>query len=249
MSDKATETGNLTSETNETPNPSFSQDNSNSSPGDSDAQLDALIEKLSPRLEKVFEKMSQSQKDKGIASAKKDASTALEIATSQREVVERFKSYLEVYGNEAAALREMDRDDRINALSTGTKQEPVSVGSDARPWGVRQKEILESAGLQLNDQRAKDLAKSKTWANPNEYISALEAASLGWAVEDTDKPKPNNSTVANTTPGKVPITTFNDVTDDAIGQEILDLSKDYSKNKTRIAELKAELESRSQGAN
>ena len=247
MSDNATETGKLTSETKDTPNPSFSQDETNSSPGQSDEQLDALIEKLSPRMEKVFTEMAQSSKDKGIASAKKDASSALKIATSQREIVETFQNYVKVYGSEAAALREMERDEKINSLGQPVPiQEPTSAGPDARPWGVRQNEILESAGLELNDPRAVELAKSKQWADPETYLVALAGETFAWAQDSQSNPKPDASTAGNLIPGTSSTSSFNKDSE-ALGQEVIDLSVDYSKNSKRIDEINKELATRDKG--
>ena len=249
MSDNATETGKLAPETEATPKPEFSQDPTASSPGQSDEQLDALIEKLSPRLEKVFTEMAQSSKDKGIASAKKDASSALAIATSQREIVETFQNYVKVYGSEAAALREMERDEKINSLGQPASiQEPVSAGPDARPWGVRQKEILESAGLELTDPRAVELAKSQKWTDPEVYLKELATATFGWAQDIQSKPKPDASTAGNLIPGTSSTSSFTK-DDDALGQELLDLSVDYSKNSVRIGEINAELKRRDKGSN
>jgi len=243
MSDKATEAGSASLEDQGLPNPEFSQTAPVPSPGDSDAQLEALIEKLSPRLEEIVKSVAQSDKDKGIASAKRDASSALEGIESMRATVSAFKKYVERFGSEDAALQEMDRDNKINKILSGEiTQDPVSVGADTRPWGVRQKEILESAGVEPTDRRAVELAQSKKWADPEEYLDALKRATFDWSLSDVTKPKPSSSTVAQVIPSVIAAEgDYKGFSKDALGDRVMLLMKDYTKNADEIKSINKEL--------
>lgn len=245
MSVKATETGDPILETPGTPTPEFiSGKVADPSPGDSDAQLDALVERLMPRLEKVVTGVAQSDKDKGIASAKANASSALDIATDAKATVERFQAYVDAYGSEAAAFREMARDDKLSQIEAGkpATQTPNSAGADERPWGVRQKEILESAGLDPKDTRAVEFAKSKKWDDPEVYLKELSASTFAWA-QDVTTIKPDLSTGAGPV-GNSPAKSTIEGSDDELGAKIISLGRDYSKNQKQIAEITAELHRR-----
>jgi len=246
MSDKATERQVTSSEILETPNQESSQEKSSSSPGNSDVELDSLIEKLAshPRLVEAVTAISQSDKDKGIASAKKAASEALESTKSLRETVARLDEYINRYGDKETAIREMERDDKIEQILSGTPATQVdrqSAGPDNRPWAVRQKEILDSVGLSLSDPRVIELAKSKNAWDHDEWIRELAEKSFGWVQTDLTKPQPDISTVANPTRSAGTSGSSMSGSSEELGNRMVELQKNYSKNKEEIHAIEQEL--------
>lgn len=247
MSDETKEPGKLDSEGKELePKPNFSQKDPETSPGEADKQLDALIEQLTPRLEAIVLKAAQSEKDKGIASAKKDASEALGVATAMRSTVDKFKGYVARYGSEEAAYAEMERDARIEeALGGKSTQDKGTVGADAKDWEVSQKEILTSVGIESSDERVREFIKSQDWSDksPTDYIAALRAESFKWMVSNTDKPKPDASSIGTDVKGTTSSPNLKGETE-TLAAEMLSLQADYTKNETRILEIDAELKRR-----
>jgi len=75
----------------------------------------------------------------------------------------------------------------------------IPAGAGVQPWGVRQDELLESAGLKKTDPRAVELAKSKPNWTVDEWLSELNDKSLEWRNADLNKPQPSSASVAQTT--------------------------------------------------
>lgn len=247
MSDKSKDVVKSSSESQETPNPTISQENSQGSPGNQDDALNALIEQARPRLEELVRSIAQSDKDVGIASAKKDAKEARKEVSDMRSVVDKFKSFVEIYGSDERALAEMERDQRLIDLERSSSGQS-SVGTEKKSWKARQDEILMDAKLEPNDHRAVEFAASQDWDSYDQYLDALQVESFKWFQADAKKPQPSSSAVANTSSGVIPAVDFDEAETEDLGAELLALSVDYTKNEKRIKQINAELRKRDTGA-
>lgn len=244
MSDETKEIGTTSTETPAQPKPEFSSEETPSSPGNLDEIANALIEKLSPQVIEIARKASQSGKDSGIAKAQKNANKALEGVESMRGVVEKFQAYVATYGSEERAYVEMERDARLSKLeSSNSGQEPVGAGS--KSWEIEQKEILESVGLSLSDQRVLDLARSKKWSNEREYLDALKANTFDWFQGEANKPEPSAGTTGTTVNGTTGSQgDFPDLSSEQLGDRMVSLMAERTKNAPEIEKIEAELRRR-----
>lgn len=241
-------------ETGETPDSQNSQsDGQSNSPGSSSVDLTAIAKALAkePELRKIVESIARSDKDKGIAKAMNTATEALKVGEDARAVVTKFQDYLEKFGSEERALFEMERDARIDSLIQGegsTTQEPASAGTDTRPWGVRQREILESAGLDPKDPRARELAIQlrDEGKGPEEYLAELSSKTFEWTGTE-QQPNPSISSVMNPSKGTSQRSGYTPEDLELLGAELIELSVNYSANKGRIAEINKILEENDQG--
>ena len=246
MSDEVKDPGKLSTEPPVIPKPEFSKEEPKDSPDNLDSVANALIAKLTPEVIKIAKQASQSEKDQGIASAKRDASKALEGVASMRGVVEKFQSYVTAYGSEERAYAEMERDarmDKLESSSSGTST--VSVGAGAKSWEIEQKEILDSVGIGISDQRVLDLAASKKWESEADYLTALKAQTFTWFQGEASKPDPSAATTASTvdsTPsGKGE---FPSETSDQLGDRMVGLLANRTANLPEIMKIDAELKRR-----
>jgi len=149
--------------------------------------FEALLEKKVQSVKDVrFGKMGTEIKDLRTALSKYDSLVASGLSKEQA------KAQLEGEG-ELQSLR-----DRLAVLE-GKDIGVTSAGAGAEPWGVRQDELLESAGLKKTDPRAVELAKSKPNWTVDEWLSELNDKSLEWRNADLNKPQPSSASVAQTT--------------------------------------------------
>lgn len=200
MSDKTKDVVDA-SESEGMPTPEFSQPLPQDSPGADDALVNTLIERLTPAMQEIVKKAAQSEKDKGIAKASKDASDALAGVNDMRAFYDKMKAYTERYGSEDAALLEMERDAKIDQAIRSQNSGQISVGAERKPWTERQAEILKEARLEPNDARmAEWLRESGKFANEDAYIESLAKKAFEWSQSDAKKPVPSAGSVAQITP-------------------------------------------------
>ena len=248
MTDELKESGLESTENKAEPKPDFSKDAAKTSPESLQEIANALIEKLSPQVIEIAKKAAQSEKDVGIASAKRDASKALEATDSMRGVVEKFQAYVTAYGSEERAYAELERDARMDKLESSGSG-PDSVGAEAKSWEIEQKEILDSVGLKIDDQRVLDLAASKKWGEGKEgeqaYLKALKASTFVWFRGGATKPEPDASTTTNTLGSQSSSTgDFPAETGEQLGERMITLMANRTANQPEILKIEAELKRR-----
>lgn len=149
------------------------------------------------------------------------------------------------------AAQQMQGDRRLQDLESeikslkGEDASVTSVGTGVEPWGVRQAKLLESAGLSKTDSRAVKLAQSRESWTKQEWLDALEEKTFEWRNADLNKPQPSSSTVASTVPSVTPgVGEFDDYSDDQLGEKLIELFKNPSKNQAEMDILDAELKRR-----
>jgi hypothetical protein len=224
-----------TPQSEEQPTPQFSGEQGGQSSGQADVSADVLSE-----VKEIVRRELQSFKDVRLGKHE----TRLE---SLEDAISQFTALTESGMSKDEALGKMRGEQELAEIKRelaalkgdGTS---VSEGSGTKGWAERQATILDAAGIDPNDMRIGELMKSRTFENEDDYIKALESATFEWKMADANKPKPTSSTIAQTVPGAIPQTgDFKDKSDDALGAEIIELSKNYRANAEVIERMNAEL--------
>jgi len=114
----------------------------------------------------------------------------------------------------------------------GNKAVP-SAGAGEKSWAEKQQAILDDAGIDKNDPRIVELLRNA--ASKQDFLVKLEESTFAWKQADVKKPQPSSSTVAQTIPSVIPTEgAYADISSEALGDSILELHKDYTKNKAEI---------------
>ena len=120
-----------------------------------------------------------------------------------------------------------------------------SEGSGTRNWKEQQASILSEAGIEANDPRVIDMLKKENFPSHKDYLVALQERANEWSFEDAKKPQPSSSTVAQVTPPVIAKAgDFDQFSDDQLGDKLVELSKEPSKNQKEMDMLVAELSRR-----
>lgn len=193
-------------------------------------------------VEKLIQKEVQSIKDTRLGKHGTRLDN-LEDALSKYDSLQAGGMSKEQAANEMSGSRRLqDLEAEIEALKTGKDTTVVSAGAGAPSWADKQASILSGAGIETNDPRLTELLKSTKWESYDEYLSALSDKTFDWKQADAKKPQPSSSTVAQTVPGiTIQEGAYDDFSSNAIGDKVLDLARNYTKNKDEITALNAEL--------
>ena len=128
----------------------------------------------------------------------------------------------------------------LQALQPGKSQTVPSTGVGVTDWGGKQASILDNAGIKKDDPRITELLR--TAESKQDFVTKLEEQSFAWKQADAKKPQPSPSTVASTIPSVVPTEgEFKDMSTESIGDKVIELAKNYTKNESVILAMNAEV--------
>jgi len=234
------------SQTEEQPNSRFSEGQETQSSAQAPESFEEFRKRYGSDLDDYLDRKFQSFKDTRLGTHETDIDKLKREQSSIRQTLAELEKYKKEGLTEAQAVREMERDAEIREIKQQVSKPPTSVGTESeQTWFEREQTILKSANVDDNDQRFIEFIRENKDLSPQEYIDKLETQSLQWRNTDLTKPKPSPSTVASTTKGSSQARRqYDDLEDGQISDKIEELSKDYTKNKSEIDELVAELERR-----
>ena len=207
--------------------------------GTSAVNLKALLE--SPEFEEFIDKKVQSKQDKRLGQYGTKLEN-LEAAIAQYEAEKGGTVDTTALSKLQITQRNKELLERVQVLESGNVAVP-SAGAGEKSWGERQQAILDNAGIDKSDPRIVELLRASK--SKQEFIAELEEQSFAWKQADVNKPQPSPSTVAQVTPSVIPHEgAYKDMSSDALGDKVLELHKDYTKNKVEIDAMTKELERR-----
>lgn len=194
MPDDKEPKGQQSTEGNGPPEPEFASKGSGkqTSPDVTDDLVDRLWERMESRFDEQSKRILQSQKDKGIARTMKEVQ-------SLGDDVERIFAMIDQGMSREDAMREVDRDRRLELLEQRLEQQSTesaddSPGRDEGGWRERRKRILEDSGIDENSPEYSEFVRSQQWDNPNAFVKALDE----WAFRHERSPQASGATAANT---------------------------------------------------
>ena len=135
-----------------------------------------------------------------------------------------------------------DKMTKLDAMLGGNISEP-SAGAGEIDWGGKQATILDNAGISKDDPRIVELLR--TSKSKQDFVVALEEQTFVWKQADAKKPQPSSSTVAQIIPSVVAekgaLDAYND---EQLGDKLVELAKEPSKNREQMDLLDKELRTR-----
>ena len=135
-----------------------------------------------------------------------------------------------------------DKIAKLDSLISGNAVAP-SPGGGEKSWAEKQATILDNSGIAKDDPRIVELLR--TASDKQDFIEKLEEQTFAWKQADANKPQPSSSTVAQIVPSVVTEKGELDAfTSDQLGDKLVDLLKEPSKNAEQITLLSKELEVR-----
>jgi hypothetical protein len=200
---------------------------------DFDAVIDRLID--SPKFEEKLAKKFQSVKDKRIGRMEKDLGEVKDtLATVD---LDRYKALLDKGLDHEDAKWRIQMENAVMQRETPVNEKPQTAFNPkpqgkVEDWTVRQRDILDIAGITENDPAFIQFA-SRDWDNPDQYLGELKKWVKTKQPPDTPATLVQPSGSGGSGKGK---------SVDELAAELAELQKEPSKHKERRKELRKQIQ-------
>ena len=135
-----------------------------------------------------------------------------------------------------------DMKSQLTSLLAG-KVPAESTGVGSQNWKSRRASILSEAGIEGNDPRFIEFMKQK-FSSYDDMNDKLFSKTEEWSFTDETKPKPDSSTIAQTVNSVPTVEDGYPEDDDELGDKLVELQRDYSKNEAEVNKIAKVLELR-----
>jgi hypothetical protein len=184
-------------ESQERPTPEFSEDKQTSPSGQADELVDAVLEKLTPEMEKIAEKQWQAGKDRRISQHETRLDSLEGALAEYDELRESGMSSAEAKDKMSMNRTLKSLKEEIASLK-GEDRNQASGGTDSSDWTSKEQAILDRVGMDPNSQQFTEFVRSKTWESPGEYLAELQNKAFEWRTSKANAPQPSAASAAQT---------------------------------------------------